>query len=55
MPSKLNPYLNFNGNAREAIDFYHDVFGGELTTSTYAEGGMADNPADSDRLMHGQL
>jgi PhnB protein len=55
MASKLNPYLQFNGNAREAIDFYHDVFGGELTTSTYAEGGMADDPADAERLMHGQL
>ena len=55
MASKLNPYLHFDGNAREAIDFYHDVFGGELTTSSYAEGGMADNPADADRLMHGQL
>jgi PhnB protein len=55
MPTKLNPYLQFNGNAREAIDFYHDVFGGELTTSSYAEGGMAENPADADRLMHGQL
>ena len=26
----LNPYLNFDGNAREAIEFYKDVFGGEL-------------------------
>jgi PhnB protein len=55
MGSKLNPYLNFDGNGREAIEFYRDVFGGELTTSSYAEGGMADNPADADRLMHGQL
>jgi PhnB protein len=51
----MNPYLHFDGNGREAIDFYRDVFGGELTTSTYAEGGMADNPADADRLMHGLL
>ena len=55
MGSKLNPYLQFNGNGREAIEFYRDVFGGELTTSSYAEGNMAQNPADADRLMHGQL
>ncbi len=55
MPSKLNPYLQFDGNARQAIDFYRDVFGGNLTTSTFAEGGMADDPADADRMMHAQL
>lgn len=27
---KLNPYLNFNGNALEAFQFYQSVFGGEL-------------------------
>ena len=41
MPSRLNPYLSFDGKAREAMDFYHDVFGGELTTQTFAEGGMS--------------
>ena len=55
MGSKLNPYLAFNGTAREAMDFYHDVFGGELTMQTFAEGGMAEDPADTDRIMHAQL
>jgi PhnB protein len=27
---KVNPYLNFNGNAEEAFQFYKSVFGGEL-------------------------
>ena len=31
MPSRLNPYLSFAGNAREAMEFYQSVFGGELT------------------------
>jgi|TARA_R110000850_G_scaffold30630_2_gene84152 PhnB protein len=26
----LNPYLNFNGNAKEAFNFYKSVFGGEF-------------------------
>lgn len=55
MPTRLNPYLNFNGNARQAMDFYKSVFGGELTISTYSEGGMPHDPADKDKVMHGQL
>ncbi len=54
MASRLNPYLNFNGNARQALEFYRSVFGGALTLSTFAEFG-AQNPADADRIMHGQL
>jgi PhnB protein len=52
---RLNPYLSFRGEAREAMDFYKSVFGGELTSSTYAEGGMSDDPAQGDRIMHAML
>lgn len=55
MPARLNPYLTFQGNAREAMEYYHDVLGGDLVLTTFAEGGMADNPADADKVMHGQL
>jgi PhnB protein len=54
MASRLNPYLNFNGNARQALEFYTSVFGGELTLSTFADLGNQDSP-DADRIMHGQL
>ena len=54
MASRLNPYLNFNGNARQALDFYTTVFGGELTLSTFADFGNQGSP-DADRIMHGQL
>src|SRR5579859_2599177 len=54
MASRLNPYLSFNGNARQALEFYRGVFGGDLTVSTFAEFGMADGP-DADKVMHGQL
>jgi len=53
MASRLNPYLNFQGNAREAIEFYQQVFGGELTLSTFGEYGM-DGPM-ADQVMHAQL
>ena len=54
MTSELNPYLNFNGTARQALEFYREVLGGELTLSTFGELGMADG-ADADKIMHGQL
>jgi len=31
MASRLNPYIIFDGNARQAMEFYKGVFGGELT------------------------
>src|SRR6185312_14040180 len=52
--SRLNPYLNFNGTARQALEFYKSVFGGELTLSTFGDMGMADGP-DAGKIMHGQL
>jgi PhnB protein len=54
MASRLNPYLNFNGNARQVLEFYKDVFGGELTLSTFGDLGMAD-ASDAAKIMHGQL
>ena len=53
MASRLNPYLNFNGNARQAMEFYAAVFGGELALNTFAQYGT-EGP-DADRIMHGQL
>jgi PhnB protein len=52
MTSRLNPYISFSDNARQALEFYRDVFGGELTMSTFAEFGQADG---GDLIMHGQL
>ena len=54
MASQLNPYLNFNGNARQALEFYAQVFGGELNLNTFAQLGAAEGP-DADRIMHGML
>jgi len=54
MPSRLNPYVNFDGNTREAMEFYKDVFGGELVINTFAEFGNPD-PAVADKTMHALL
>jgi PhnB protein len=52
---QLNPYLQFQDRAREAMTFYHEVFDGELTMQTFAEGGMSGHPSNDDRIMHAQL
>ena len=54
MTTQLNPYVSFAGNAREAMEFYRDVFGGTLTMSTFGEYGEADAPG-ADKIMHAQL
>ncbi len=54
MPSRLNPYVNFPGYARAAMEFYVDVLGGSLTLNTYGEYGDPAAP-EADRIMHGLL
>ncbi|PZF97397.1 VOC family protein [Micromonospora deserti] len=54
MQTRLNPYLNFPGTAREAMQFYQSVLGGELTLSTFGDFGN-DDPALADKIMHGLL
>ena len=55
MASRLNPYISFTaGNAREAMEFYKDVFGGELKVNTFGEFGQPD-PSIADKIMHAQL
>jgi PhnB protein len=55
MPTKLNPYISFRQEAREAMEFYHSVFGGELTVSTFAELQGSEDPGEADKIMHSQL
>ena len=55
MTSKLNPYLGFRDNAREAMEFYQSVFGGDLTVSTFADFQASEDPAEADKVMHSQL
>ena len=54
MASRLNPYLNLPGTARQAAEFYRDVFGGELTLMTFGEAGAAEAP-HADQVMHANL
>lgn len=54
MTSRLNPYLSFTDNARQAMEFYQGVFGGSLTVSTFGEFGMTEAP-EADNVMHALL
>jgi PhnB protein len=55
MGPTLNPYLNFNGNAADAMRFYHSVLGGELKMQTFEEAKMSETPEDKDRIVHAAL
>lgn len=54
MASRLNPYISFGGNAREAMEFYKEVFGGTLALTTFGTFGDKESP-NADNIMHGLL
>ncbi|RKT84927.1 PhnB protein [Saccharopolyspora antimicrobica] len=54
MSSRLNPYISFDGTARQAMEFYQQVFGGNLQVSTYGDAGASDVP-EADKIMHSML
>lgn len=48
-------HLNFRGDAREALEFYRTVFGGELAAVTYKDAGAVQEEAEADQVMWGQV
>jgi PhnB protein len=52
--SVLNPYISFRDNARQAMEFYRDVFGGKLNLNTFGQYGDSNAPG-ADNIMHAQL
>lgn len=56
MTKEFAPYINFPGTAREALEFYQQVFGGEIDATTYGQFNVvpAGNPA-ADKIMHAAL
>lgn len=53
MSTILNPYLHFESSARQAVEHYRSVFGGELSVMTYGDMGMEGEHAG--KVMHAQL
>ncbi len=55
MASRLNPYLNFRGQARKALEFYESVFGGDVAVTTFGQFGDPPPGSAATDVMHGQL
>jgi PhnB protein len=55
MQSRLNPYISFRDNAREAMEFYQAVFGGSLDMTTFKEYEVSQDPSEDDKIMHAML
>lgn len=55
--ARLHPYLQFNGNCREAMSFYRDILGGDLVVNTFGSSPMAgDMPKEMlDQVLHSML
>lgn len=51
----ITPYIFFKGNCREAMEFYKDIFGGELTIQTAGEAGAANEEWPAEYVMHASL
>jgi PhnB protein len=54
---KTTPYLLFDGNCREAMEFYHGIFGGELSVTTVGESPMHDGfpVAEHSKVLNARL
>ncbi|RYP83927.1 VOC family protein [Nocardioides guangzhouensis] len=54
MAVRLNPYISFQDNAREAMEFYRTALGGDLAISTFGEYGDPSAP-EASLVMHAML
>lgn len=48
-------HLNFRGTARQALDFYQSVFGGQAAIMTYADFGAPAEAPGADKVVFGQV
>ena len=55
MSVQVTTHLNFSGEARAALEFYREVFGGSCTLVTYGDLGQAQEPGDAQLIMWGQV
>ncbi len=54
--SSINVYLTFDGNCREAMEFYSSVFGTSIDSiQTFAEGPESSSDVDGQRIMHASM
>jgi PhnB protein len=53
--TKLIPYINFNGNCAEAMNFYQSILGGKLETSKFGDTPMPVEEKYKDLIIHATL
>lgn len=54
MGTILTPSLNFRADAREAMEFYHSILGGELSMMRFGD-FQVGGPEEADKVMHSQI
>src|SRR2546421_510836 len=52
---QLSPYINFQGRACEAMEFYQSVLGGDLDLQTMDEQGQSKPAGPGDSIMYSRL
>ena len=55
MSVTTTPHLNFRGDARAALEFYHSVFGGELLLLTNEQTHSTERPEEAQQIKYGQV
>ncbi|MEH7113921.1 VOC family protein [Neobacillus niacini] len=56
MKKQITPYLTFDGNAKQALEFYKELLGAEIIgLQTFGEADYPTPPEANDRVMHAQL
>lgn len=56
MKGQATPYLMFDGNAKEALEYYREVFGGEISNlQTFGEADYPTPPEAHNRVIHAQF
>jgi PhnB protein len=56
MKGQITPYLSFDGNAKQALEFYKEVLDAEIIgVQTFGEADYPTPPEANDRVMHAQL
>lgn len=55
MATSLNPYLSFKDNTRQAMSFYHSIFGGKLNIATFKDYHASQDSSEDELIMHAEL
>ena len=55
MTVTTTPHLNFRGDARAALEFWHSVFGGQLSVVSYADAQSVTDESEAQQVVYGQV